>query len=296
MPTLIARVKSRLFLHSSLPSLHPLDGAYASLQFGRSLDVEDLREYEHGDEVRDIDWKATARHGSPLVKRRRAHRRHTVLFAVDTGISMQALADDELSKRELSVLVVGAIGILAVRHGDDVSMLYGDSEQVRRRPPVHSEHGLESSLRAIDSAIASATVDSDRRGLLHTIVRSFTRRMIVVVITDENPVTDDEEQLVKRLRVQHDLLWVTVRDAVPILAQRTSAPRADVHSGWVVPDYLHGDAAIVQQLRAQREVEDRRRRTIFDRAMVTHAEIGSRAEAVRALLTMLSRRSRRHRA
>ena len=36
---------------------------------GRSLDYDDLRDYVPGDEVRDIDWKATARHGSPLVKR-----------------------------------------------------------------------------------------------------------------------------------------------------------------------------------------------------------------------------------
>ena len=95
MATLIAQVKSRLFIHSSRKSAHLLDGAYASLAIGRGLDFEDHREYQVGDDVRDIDWRATARVGSLLIKRSRATRMHTVLFAVDTGRSMRALAQDE---------------------------------------------------------------------------------------------------------------------------------------------------------------------------------------------------------
>ncbi|HET8896291.1 MAG TPA: DUF58 domain-containing protein, partial [Protaetiibacter sp.] len=78
-------MKSKLFIASTLKSMHPLDGGYASLVRGRSLDFEDLRPYEHGDEVRDIDWRATARAGEPMVKRSYAERRHTILFVVDTG-------------------------------------------------------------------------------------------------------------------------------------------------------------------------------------------------------------------
>lgn len=65
MPSLITQVKSKLFLHSSRKSMHALDGAHASLLRGRSLDFEDLRKYEYGDQVRDIDWRATARLGTP---------------------------------------------------------------------------------------------------------------------------------------------------------------------------------------------------------------------------------------
>ena len=110
MPSLITQVKSKLFIHSTRKSLHALDGAYASLLRGRSLDFEDLRKYEYGDQVRDIDWRATARLGTPLVKRSRATRMHTVLFVVDTGRSMSALAADERSKKELAILATGLYG------------------------------------------------------------------------------------------------------------------------------------------------------------------------------------------
>jgi uncharacterized protein (DUF58 family) len=127
MASLITQVKSKLFIHSTRKSLHALDGAYASLLHGRSLDFEDLRKYEYGDQVRDIDWRATARLGTPLVKRSRATRMHTVLFVVDTGRSMSALAADERSKKELAILATGVLGVLTLRHGDDFSTVYGDA-------------------------------------------------------------------------------------------------------------------------------------------------------------------------
>ena len=46
-----------------------LDGEHGSIHKGRSMDFDDLREYVLGDDVKDLDWKATARSGRPLVKR-----------------------------------------------------------------------------------------------------------------------------------------------------------------------------------------------------------------------------------
>ena len=166
MASLITQVKSKLFIHSSRKSLHALDGAYASLLHGRSLDFEDLRKYEYGDQVRDIDWRATARLGTPLVKRSRATRMHTVMFVVDTGRSMAALAADERSKKELAILATGALGVLTLRHGDDFTVVYGDASRVRRLAPGRSEGALEHALRTLDRAVDDAAAPSARDALL----------------------------------------------------------------------------------------------------------------------------------
>ncbi|MFE7651220.1 DUF58 domain-containing protein, partial [Streptomyces phaeoluteigriseus] len=221
MASLITQVKSKLFIHSSRKSLHALDGAYASLLHGRSLDFEDLRKYEYGDQVRDIDWRATARLGTPLVKRSRATRMHTVMFVVDTGRSMAALAADERSKKELAILATGALGVLTLRHGDDFTVVYGDASRVRRLAPGRSEGALEHALRTLDRAVDDAAAPSDRDALLSFVTRTVARRMIVVVLTDEAPVTSETERLLRRLRVQHDVLWLTLRDADPVLDHRT---------------------------------------------------------------------------
>ena len=70
--TLLTRVKSKLFVHARRRSRSLLEGEYASVFHGRSLDYDDLRDYVPGDEVRDIDWRATARHA---VAARQALRR-----------------------------------------------------------------------------------------------------------------------------------------------------------------------------------------------------------------------------
>lgn len=292
MAGLLAQVKSRLFIASTLRSAHPLDGAYASLVRGRSLDFEDLRPYEAGDEVRDIDWRATARAGEPMVRRSYAERRHTILFVVDSGLGMRALARDEGGKKELAILAVGALGILALRHGDDVLLLLSDHGKPRRVASRRSEGGLELLLRQLDAAIDDADDAAPRDALLRAVAQSFARRMIVVLVTDEQPITAAGERELRRLRVQHDLLWLTLRDADPVLPERSSGVRRDARTGWAVPEFLHGDGEVVAELEAERAAADERRAAVLDRLAITHAELDGRDTAVAALLRMLHGRSR----
>lgn len=296
MTTLITQVKSKLFIRSSQKSMHALDGAYASLLRGRSLDFEDLRSYEYGDQVRDIDWRATARHGEPLIKRTKATRRHTVLFLVDSGRGMKALAEDELPKRDLVVLLTGALGFLTVRHGDDFTVVHGDAAGVRRLAPGGTEGALEHSLRTISRAIDDTAAPSDRDALLRFAARTIAHRCIVVIITDEAPLTADTDRLLRRLRVQHDVLWLTVRDAEPVLpaglpAATGARRRRDADSGWRIPEFVHGDAEVMAELAAQEAADTAHRDAVLRRHEITHAEFGGQDAAVPVLLTMLNRRS-----
>ncbi|WP_313356707.1 DUF58 domain-containing protein [Microbacterium sp.] len=296
-------MRAKLFIRSSQKSMHALDGAYASLLRGRSLDFEDLRPYEFGDQVRDIDWRATARHGEPLIKRTKATRKHTVLFLVDTGRGMRALAEDEGGKRDLAVLLTGALGFLTVRHGDDFSVIYGDSARVRRLATGSSEGALEHALRTVSAAIDASTAASDRDALLRYTASNIARRMIVVLVTDETPITPDTEGLLRRLTVQHDLLWLTVRDADPVvpfdrlrdpegrLRDPGSAHRRDVDSGWAIPDFVHGDTEVMAELAADEAAHTGVRDATLRRLEITHAEFGAQSTAVPTLLAMLNRRS-----
>lgn len=297
MTSLITQVKSKLFIHSSQKSMHALDGAYASLLHGRSLDFEDLRAYEYGDQIRDIDWRATARMGGdPLVKRHRANRMHTILFVVDTGLSMTALAHDEKPKKDLAILATGALGILALRHGDDFSVVHGDASRIRRRAPGRSEGALEHALRTISHAISTAVAPSDRDALLSFVARTISRRCIVVIVTDDAPVTDETERMLRRLRVQHDVLWITLRDADPVLPlgglrERGGRNRRDVQTRWSVPDFVHGDAEVLSELAAQSQADASRRDTLLDRLEISRAELDAQDAAVGELLRMLNRRA-----
>ena len=127
MAGLLQRVKSKLSIFAHRKARGMLEGEYGSVFKGRSLDFDDLRAYVPGDEVRDIDWKATARHGSPLVRRYLAVRRQTLLLVTDTGRNMAAESRDGEQKKDIAVLALGVVGYLAHRHGDDVGLVCGDS-------------------------------------------------------------------------------------------------------------------------------------------------------------------------
>lgn len=291
MTSLLARVKSRLFIASRLRSVHPLDGGYASLVRGRSLDFEDLRPYVTGDEVRDIDWRATARVGEPMVRRSHAERRHTILFVVDSGVGMRALARDERSKKELAILTVGALATLAVRHGDDVQLLHADAGRARRMATRRSEGGVELMLRRLDEVLEAAADLAPRDLLLRAVAEGVVRRTILVIVTDGVPIGTNTERLLRRLRAQHDVLWLTVRDADPVLPERPRRSRRDAATGWLVPDFLHGDAAVVAEWQAQRDEDDAHRAALLDRLEITHAELDGQETAIADLLAMLERRS-----
>ncbi|MCE4025874.1 DUF58 domain-containing protein [Microbacterium sp. Au-Mic1] len=306
MASLLTPVKGKLFIDSTRKSTHALDGAYASLLRGHSLDFDDLRAYEYGDQIRDIDWKATARLGSPVVRRSLATRMHTVLFAVDTGLAMTALAHDEKPKKDLAILTVGVLGLLALRHGDDFCLVSGDSSGVRRREIGRSEAALEHTLRTIDHAVDAAAAPSDRDAVLSYIARTIARRMIVVVVTDDAPVSDETERLLRRLRVQHDVLWITLRDAEPVLDPSTGsgtgarstgsgpAPqraRRDVATRWAIPEFVQGDAELAAELHAADAAEAARTEALLRRLEITHVPLAEQDEAVGALLRMLDARS-----
>lgn len=292
MPSLITQVKSKLFITSARRSMHPLDGAYASLMRGRGSDFEDLREYQVGDQVRDIDWRASARHNEILVKRMRADRMHTVLFVVDTGSTMAALAENEEPKYELALLAAGALGYLTVSHGDDIGLVFGDSEKVKRRASGRSEAALEGALRTIQSETRAASAAGSVDKLLEYVAATISRRMILVIITDEAPMTDRTDQLIRRLRVQHDMLWVTVTDANPVLAEKSQAARSDVVTGWGVPEFVHGDTSLREAVMAQEKREEDERRAMFEKYAISHVTIRDSTEAIGDILRMLDRRDR----
>ena len=292
MASLITQVKSKLFISSSRASMHQLDGAYASLLRGRSMDFEDLRRYEIGDQVRDIDWRASARLGQVLVKRTRATRMHTVTFVVDTGRTMAALGEDELSKSGMSVLAAGALGYLTVAHGDEIGLVHGDADGVKRSRGGRSEAALEHMLRTIRDATEASRAPGSIDALLDFVARTISRRMILVVIADEAPVTTETERLLRRLRMQHDIVWVTVADADPVLEARSRDERRDVLTGWLVPDFVHGDASVREEWEKQRAAEAAARAEVLDRWAVSHTTLHTQDDAVRTILRMLDRRSR----
>ncbi|MBD8659270.1 DUF58 domain-containing protein [Frigoribacterium sp. CFBP 8754] len=244
MPGLLLRVRTKMSLFAHRRTLDLLEGGYASVHHGRSHDFDDLRAYVPGDEVRDIDWKATARHGEPLVKRYIASRRRHLVLVVDTGRNMAATAAGGETKKDIAVMAAGALGYIAAQHGDVVSLVAGDESGTRAHPAGSTDAHLEMLLRRVDERVSLEAPRSDLHGVLSWVARGVRRRSMLLVVADDVVVDEALEKLLRRLRAQHEILWLTVGDAD--LMSRTGHARDlyDVQEASGLPAYLRENGAL----------------------------------------------------
>jgi uncharacterized protein (DUF58 family) len=287
MPVLLTRVKARMTIHAHRKVRGLLEGEYAALHAGRSMDFNDLREYVRGDDVKDIDWKASARSRTLLVKRYAALRQHTIQLVTSTGRSMAALNDLSVPKRDLAVTVAGVLGYVAVRHGDLVAMAWGDADECHQNPPARGELALERHLEAIHEATTTDAGASDLPGLLEYVVRTIRRRTLLFVISDVHEIDDRTAAVLRRLSVQHEVLFVTVGDLDPTGDAVELEDLVDVDTGWQLPDWLGADEELRRQYAdvviADANALGRR----LDALNIVHVHVPDEGTAVRAMFHLL---------
>jgi uncharacterized protein (DUF58 family) len=288
---LLTRVKSKLFVHSRRRSRNVLEGEFASVFHGRSLDYDDLRDYVPGDEVRDIDWKATARHTSPLVRRYVATRKQNVMLVIDTGRGMAAAARGGEPKKSVAITAAGLVGYLAQRHGDLVGLVRGDSTSTVAHELRGSEAHLERLLRAIDAATTLDGESSDLADQLRWIVRNVRRRLLLLIVADDLELDPALSDLLRRLHVQHEILWLTVEDADPTSVD-PARTAVDVADHYAIPTFVRTNAAV--RAAYAEAVAERARATsaVLDGAGINHIRVGSSDDVLLAVFTLLERQRR----
>ena len=88
------------------------------------------------------------------------------------------------------------------------------------------------------------------------------------------------------------MLWVTVTDANPVLAEQSQAARSDVVTEWDVPEFVHGDNSLRAAVIAEEEREENERRAMFEKYAISHVTIRDTTNAIGDILRMLDRRDR----
>jgi len=283
----LSRIKARVTIHAHRKVLGLLEGEYASAYTGRSMDLNDLREYVRGDDLRDLDWKASARSGQMLVKRFVATRKHTILLVVSTGRSMAAMNDRHIVKRELAVLVAGLFGWLAVRHGDLVAAAYGDAAGSHLRAPSGGETALERSLAAIHDATQPGGPPSALAPVLEHVARTVRRRTIMVLVCDEYAVDDRLGDALRRAAAQHEVLMVTIGDLDP--TAHPGSALSDVDSGGSLPEWVAGDRRLARAYAAALAADEADLRSALEGLGIAHQHVTDEDSALTAVFRLLER-------
>ena len=187
-----------------------LEGGRYALLHTRSLELDELRPYVPGDDVRDIDWNASARSGDVLIKQFVSEKHHKILLVADSGRNVSALAPSGEVKRDIAANVMGAIGLIAMGRSDEIGLVYGDT---RGSVPIRSRRG-ETHIESLLERYYSHSGDgaSDIAAQLEYVARAHRTRLLLIVVSDEPDVSPALEQAVKALSGRHEVMWLLIAD------------------------------------------------------------------------------------
>ena len=203
---------SRRHLPERLARLRQLDGAIAVRVRGQGTEFDALRDYVEGDDVRSIDWRATARRQEVVVRTWRPERDRTLMLVVDTSRTSAGRVGD-VPRLDAALDAALLLCALASRAGDRVDLLAFDRDV---RAAVEGVGRNELLPRMVDAmaGLEPALVESDGRRLVGEVLRRTRRRSLVVLFTslDTAPLEAGLLPLLSSLTSRHTVLLAAVAD------------------------------------------------------------------------------------
>ncbi len=184
-------------------------GEYHSAFKGRGMMFSEVREYQYGDDIRDIDWNVTARHNKPFVKVFEEERELTVMLMVDVSGS-RLFGAEGVEKREMIAEIAATLAFSASQNNDKIGALFFSDKVEKFIPPKKGKKHILLIIRELlDFEPESKGTD------LSVALRYFTdamrKRSTVFIISD---FLDSHEyrQALSLARNKHDVMAVQVYD------------------------------------------------------------------------------------
>ena len=208
----VNKIKANLSIYAKKKAKNLLDGTYQSVYIGKSLNFENLREYDINDDYKDIDWKSSTRTGSLLVKQYIAEKKYNILFVLDTGSKMEGSTPTGDLKKEIALYTAGTLSYIALLNGDFIGMLFNNGNKVNFYPFKLNNYALEEYLSNYDK---NAYVQSNNtiNDLLKYINKNIKKTMIVIVITDLNGLDSITDKTLKEVSLKNDIMFVNIEDS-----------------------------------------------------------------------------------
>jgi uncharacterized protein (DUF58 family) len=188
-----------------------LQGDYRTLLRGFGLDFAGLREYQHEDDVRYIDWNVTARMDSPYVRQFSEDRDMNAWFLVDLSPSSD-FGSGRVNKRDVSTQFVAAIARLLSQHGNRTgAMIYGSTVDTIIPPRCDRRHVLHLLHQLRHRPVLGAVGPTRLAVLLGRAAETIKRRSAVFLVSDFISEPGWEKPLAQ-LAERHDVVAVQVCD------------------------------------------------------------------------------------
>jgi uncharacterized protein (DUF58 family) len=238
--------ESRKHLPSRLARLRDLDGRSAVRVRGQGTEFDSLREYVRGDDVRSIDWRASARNRNVVVRTWQPERDRRVVLVLDTSRTSAGRVED-VPRLDSAMDAALLLAALAARAGDRIDFVAGD-RRVRARMRSAGSRDIAAHLQETMADLQPVLAEADWDALVGAVQGMGRQRSLVVLLTPLEPSAIEEGLLtvLPALTRHHRVVLASVRD--PAL-DRLAAGRSTI-------DEVYGAAAAEQVLARRRRTAD----------------------------------------
>lgn len=263
-------------------------GQYHSAFKGRGMSFSEVREYQYGDDVRDIDWNVTARFNKPYIKVFEEERELTVMLMVDLSNSLDFGTVNQ-TKRDMVTEIAATLAFAAIQNNDKIGVIFFTDKVEKFIPPQKGRKHILYIIRELIN-FEPQNQRTDLKVPLEFLTNAIKKRCTAFMISDFIDNGDYRNAMTIANR-KHDLVAIQVYDRR--LAQMPKIGLVkfrDAETGEEV--YVDTSSSKVQAY--QREwwkAQVTRLNEIFNKSRVDSVSISTEQDYVKALLNLFAKRS-----
>ena len=262
-------------------------GQYHSAFKGRGMAFSEVREYQYGDDIRDIDWNVTARYNKPFIKVFEEERELTVMLLVDVSAS-QDFGTRQSIKRDVVTEIAATLAFSAIQNNDKIGVIFFSDKIEKFIPPKKGKKHILYIIRELINFEAESP-KTDMSMALKYLTNVIKKRCTTFMISDFIDVKDYNNALTIANR-KHDIVALQVYDnletqlpdvgLMKILDSETGAEKwVDTSSRKVRQVYQHW-------WKKQQESMQ----TSFNRSKVDSVSVRTDEDYVKALMALFKKR------
>jgi uncharacterized protein (DUF58 family) len=187
---------------------HLFSGEYHSVFKGRGMEFSEVREYQYGDDIRNIDWNVTARFGHPYIKVFEEERELTVMLMVDISGSLM-FGSVSKTKQRVAAELSAILAFSALKNNDKVGLILFTDKIEKFVPPRKGNIHVLRIIREVLSFEPEGNA-TDIKAALEFMNNAIKKRSIIFLLSDF--LDEDYEKILRVVGKKNDLIGVVLDD------------------------------------------------------------------------------------
>lgn len=263
-------------------------GQYHSAFKGRGMAFSEVREYQYGDDIRDIDWNVTARYNKPYVKVFEEERELTVMLLVDVSAS-QDFGTRNTMKRDIVTEMAATLAFSAIHNNDKIGVIFFSDKIEKFIPPKKGKKHILYIIRELIN-FQPESPKTDVGMALKYLTNVIKKRCTTFMISDFIDISDYYNALTIANR-KHDIVALQVYDNLETQLPRVGLMKiTDTETGaerWIDTS----SRRLRETYKDWWQTQQTQMQNTFNRSKVDSVSVRTDEDYVRALMSLFKKRS-----